>query len=313
MKRLWVVIGIWGCISLGAVSYFSPTQFASNAYEVGVGVKGFGSNASQVFENPAGLYRISPMSVAGFYTNVYGDFNYQNIALGYRVGSTTVSVGVMQLFVPNIPTTMWGINYDYNEDEIMRSGAYDYMNSVYRVGIHRTVLPFLEVGLSGSYYTTSIYTTEGAGFNLDFGAIVHTASSELSFVAENIIPNTYVHYSSPSGREALLQQVRVGGTHAFGPINVFAQLTLISEQDEMAYLKNMGCSYSPSFFKQFLQLNASITEEMILSDSTSSVNLGLTLRLFGAQFDYAYRKGEFELNKNMHFFSFSMELIRSKS
>lgn len=301
--------------------FFVNTEVGSSAGTLRIAnIEGFSPHASNVFENPAGLYRINKFSTSAFMTTIMQDVLYQNLALCYRLPIGVLGFGHMQVGVDNIHKTRevtdsLGLSYpeiDYD---------FGYKNSVSKISYQVSQSQHLHLGASFSYFFTSLDTVKGQGYNMDVGAIFKAENFEVSVCFKNILSSkiaytdsdyTIINNNSQSTTESIPFIGSYGLKYMYHDFDFYVQLKNIGKLS--GFSKSVGVCYIPSFFSSFM-ISAGYKEypvkQMIEGDVKKtflpSAVLGLGLDLYGINFDYAY---EVDLNKdkisdykNTHYFS----------
>lgn len=143
------------CLSLvfSQTNYFMPTDIGSSARMIGQGsIEGFSPHAAVIFENPAGLARLSQWSMSLFKTTYLDEYQYNNMAVGYASRYGYFGVGYYGAAVNDILTT--GYN---TAEEVTVTGKISYQNTVLKLAYANQITPFLLYGITVSQYFTSFH------------------------------------------------------------------------------------------------------------------------------------------------------------
>ena len=106
MKKLVLIIFILLSVNVINADILDPSLLGTNAGQIGIAnVEGFSGDASTMFENPAGLYRINRISLASFKTTLMSEVHYNNVAIGVKTSIGTIGLGYISAKIYDIPHT----------------------------------------------------------------------------------------------------------------------------------------------------------------------------------------------------------------
>lgn len=280
--------------------FFISTDVGSSAEMIGqANVEGFTDKANNVFDNPAGLYRINQFSTSLFTTTFMNEVNYKNISVAMRLPEGVIGLGYMSTDVSGLISTT--ANRDENQDitEITSDGhTFGYNNTMIKASYQWSQTEHLHWGTSAAYYTTSIGDVTGQGINLDAGVILDYYPLILSISAKNVLGGK-VKYSN-GGEENLPLQTTYGAQYNFNEFQIAGQFKSKGSNHNM--LKSASIAYHPSALP-FLELSGGYKEYSVLDAVKSNLTFGLGLNLSTISFNYAYESSENIQFNHKHYFS----------
>jgi len=266
------------------------------------GVEGFSSLANNVFENPAGLYRVRYFSSSVFTTRFMNEVSYYNLSAGMRLKLGMVGVGLMGTVIDGIPNTREVVkNNGRTEFEI--EDYFNYMSWLAKGAYQFSLSENVHMGASFSYFYTQFGdAVKGKGYNGDVGLIIDSEKLEFSMSIKNIIPSLKVAYTDTSPTqnstgqiEPLPLQTFYGVKYKMNYFNVYGQLK--TSGTGKGVLKSVGVEFTPPVFsfihfsggyKQTLQAAQAIEGDLFIDKIYGTKSMGIGLDLFGVSFDYAF-------------------------
>ena len=91
---LFVVISIIQPVK--AAEYHLISEIGASARQIALGhLEGFSESSHSIFDNPAGLFRTSEISISAFSVKVMDEVQYSNIALSSQFLKGHIAVGMM--------------------------------------------------------------------------------------------------------------------------------------------------------------------------------------------------------------------------
>lgn len=278
-----------------ADSFFMPTDLGTSARMIGLGnMEGFSDKANTIFENPAGLYRLSGGGFSAFTSTLMDEVVYTNLAIATPTPFGTFGLGYMEVGVTEIPHT--GQRNDLNST-FFPEYFFDYKNSLFRLSWQTMLMDNLSFGASLTRYDVVFDDVVGNGMNVDIGGIWDLYPLELSLSVHNVLQDQKLDYND--GAEETLPRQWVGSVrYQLDDIALMAQLRHLRQENAASY----GVVFSPSFLPM-LDVYGARKEFFVIDDRKSAVTLGIGLRLFSVQFNYAYEKSEHIEFDNHNYFS----------
>lgn len=279
--------------------YWMLTDLATSA-EVAAsgGVEGFSYSANNVFENPAGLYRVNSASIAMFATTVMEEVNYFNASLAAKTSFGTFAVGFMQATIEDIPNT--GQRDDLNNTFFARY-LFDYRNTLLKATYQNQFSENVYYGVSAVRYEHFFDNVEGIGYNMDVGLLGDWDWYEVSFSLRNIFDSSDMDYGD-DGKENLPLQATLGSVFRLDDIAIHSQAKTQSGHTMLSG----GVSYRPSMLN-FFKLSGGYRQFLVLDDVESTYSFGLGLILNGVGFHYAYEKSDHFEFDNKNYFSLNID------
>jgi len=277
------------------VNYFMPTDLGSSARMIGQGnIEGFSPHASNLWENPAGLTRVSQWSMSLFRTTLLDEYNYQNIAFSFATRFGHFGVGYYGVAVNDIYTTE-----ENSSQEFDITGRISYQNSVIKVGYANSVTPFLLYGVTLSHYLTDLEPRYGSGTNMDVGLLKLSNNLELSLVVRNILMFSDVTYDNGATENLPLQAV-FSSRYDWSKFSFLGQGKYIEGQSgifksgSIFYYLPFNKAYVTGAYKEFLSS---------IDEIQSSFTIGTGLLLGGVNLEYAFETSDYADESQRHYFS----------
>lgn len=303
--------------------YFDPARVGTSAAMIRTGyIGGFNLYASALFENPASLYRTDRVSGSLFHTTLMDEVVYQNVAFSYRLKYGVIGIGFMQSGVDGLTHTDWidgGVS--------VTGTSYSYANNFLKATYQYSFSDQFHLGVNFTNYQLSMDTVSAKGSNMDFGVVFENQWAGFSFVMNNFLPskeivfadsdNTFSGQNSSDGKKEILPSSWVlSGQTYWDSWSFLAQIKSLTYYSVL--LKSASISYDPISLP-FLSLSVGysefhevqrIEEHVNSSFVFSSITYGVGFYMFGANFDYAFEKGD-HVNpqfQNRHYFSLNFSL-----
>ncbi len=292
--------------SLVALLFLSSAIFSANALMVtdvgtsarmlGMGqIEGFDTSAISIFENPAVLYRIENQSVAVYSTKLMSEVDYRNFAYAKKTKFGTFAVGYMSAAVSGIPETVTA-NID---NGFVVSGHFNVDNFVVKTGMQTSLSDSVSVGAALDYYSNTIQSVKGTGYNMDVGVVYRRDMLELSGSIKNILTQSKSNFNN-GGEETYPLQSVMSLKYEWYSFDLMSQAKTSSAHDYV--LKSAGLSYKPSFMP-VITFHSGIKEFLNLDSTKNHYTFGISLLFNGLGFDYAYEKSEHVQFDNNSYFS----------
>jgi hypothetical protein len=188
-----------------------------------------------------------------------------------------------------------GTVFEYLEE----NGRFSVNKSVYKLGYSFAQSKSLQMGISGSYFSTAIDNYSGSGFNVDAGLLYQADRFGISLLLRNIATGLKVQYSDGSAENLPVETV-LGTRIGIGDFDVMGQVKVIGSSKKLA--KSLALNYNPSFIP-FIHLSGGYKEFPVLREIRNNVTLGIGLDAFGTEFDYAYEHSDHPEFSGIHYFS----------
>ena len=284
--------------TLTASDYVLLSDYGSSARFIGLGGIEAGENsAAALFENPAGLNKLTGLSLYAFQASfLNGEFPLTYLATAIPSSIGTFALGFGELKASNINFTTVDNNNEYAVDH-----TFSAKNAVYSLGYQKSLSPNFSFGSSVTYYLQDFSSASGKGFNADLGILFETENTVISLHGKNVIPFLKVDYSNGQSESLPLQMI-LSGQRKFGDFTAFGQLKMQSLG--LRYLKSIALQYSPSLFFHRISFTSAYKEIYVVNQSHNNVALGLNLDLNPLGFSVAYEHSDYiEMDSQLYFSS----------
>lgn len=280
-----------------ATDYLMISDVGTSAETIGAGnVEGFNYAASTVFENPAGLQRISNQSISMFTTKVMNEVSYSNMAYAIKTKKGTFGVGFMLASVYDAPSTI--INQESADKEIVDNGTYDYQSVQYKLSYARTLKENLHIGVSTTFYDVKLDTIHGHGNDFDSGILYKKGEVDYSLFARNFLPFRRIEYSNDQAERLPFQIV---GSLRY-PIKSFEIMPQLRYQ-QRNILPSLGVVYTPTMLP-FVNFSAGYRQHLTTTnENRQNLTCGIGLNLYGLYFNFAYERSDYIPLDNKSYFS----------
>lgn len=283
-----------------ATDFQMITDVGTSAETIGAGnVEGFNYFASTVFENPAGLYRISNQSVSFFTTKVMNEVTYSNVAYSIKTQKGVFGFGYMQATVYDASSTK--IDDGSLDEEIITNGTYDYHNALYKFSYSKSFKEKIHFGISTTLYDVNLDNIRGQGYDLDSGLIVKNDKFEYSIFGRNLIPFRRIKYSDEI-TERLPFHLLGGVKFPIKSCEVMPQI----RYQQRNVLPSVGVVYKPSKLP-FVNFTSGYKQYLTATNKNKqNLTFGIGLNLYDVYFNYAYEKSDYIPQDNKSYFSMSV-------
>jgi hypothetical protein len=294
----------------GVTDYFIPIEAGTSARTVRAGhIGGFTGLSNAVFDNPADMAGIGEFSGSIFATTFMEEVFYQNLTAATNVFGGVLGVGYMSAGVSGIAKTAANFNDGATGDlgnysdwvGVLTGESFGYNNTMMKVAYQFTQNETFSWGVGLTYYTTTIDTVTGSGFNADLGSKMNFYPLVLSVSVRNLIPGLGVNYSN-GGKEKLPLQIVYGAEYVLWDDFHFLGQMVASDGTNKKLLKSGALNYTPSFLP-LLQLSLGYRETASLKEVKTSITAGVGLDIQGVNFDYAFETSENVFYNAKHYFS----------
>ena len=277
------------------------TDVGTSAKMLGMGqIEGFDDSAIAIFENPAALYRVDSQSVSLFTTKLFSEVEFRNAAYAKKTSVGTFAVGYMSGGVADIPKTS---AFEGDDGQHFSADSYFGVNhTIYKLGYAYEINDHLHLGSALNYYSNSIDSIKGTGFNGDVGMIYSKGPFIVSGTLKNIVRNSQINYSNDQS-ESLPFQTVFGAQYHIGYFDFLGQYRTTTAFDRG--FKSAGVHFNPSFMK-FFHLRGGYKEIVYLDKVSHHGTVGIGLSLKSISFDYAYEKSDVASFDNNNYFSISL-------
>jgi hypothetical protein len=288
---------------------FAQTSF--DPLTIGIGARALGMGGAYVavaedgdaiFNNPAGLGEIDTLKLTSTAGNVLEDVKYTIIGGVYPLGNkSALGVGYAGAFVSGI---------DIRDHYGRLSSRANYGDNAILLSYGRKLSERTSLGANLKYYFadgTEIDSGDGKGWNADIGILQRGLDwLDLGLVAQNLLSSSKINYVN-AGAEDLPMKIKAGAkiyllgsgfkTAFVAPVELNLALDAHFDlQKAKALTTRCGFEFTPH---PFFVLRAGYDQ--------NDLTAGLSLKLAGIGFHYAYHPyGEFSENA-AHYFSITLE------
>jgi len=295
-----------------ALTTFDPLSIGVGARALGMGkaAVAMAESGDASFNNPAGLGEIDNFQFTSMSGKILEDVNYNLLGIIYPLGQKT-AVGIAY-----VAANVSGIDlYDASGNFQKRA---DFGDSVVIASFGRKVSDKIAIGLNFKYfsqYSNELQTSNGSGANLDIGLLQDSLNwLTIGVVGKNILSASKIR-SQNGEEENLPSSLTIGaklyllGNHfqaaILSPLELYlssdAELALNSPQPSTLH---SGVELSPN---PNLSLRAGIDQDPIPGGVQNNFTAGISLKLAGIGFHYAYHPyGDLPQNLS-HYFSLSFD------
>lgn len=296
-----------------ALTTFDPLSLGGDARSLGMGraTVAVAEGADTLFNNPAGLGEFDNFQFTSMSGKILEDENYSLLGIIYPLGhKMAVGVGFASADVSGIDL------YDASGNFQKRA---DFASSALIVSFGQKLLDKTAVGLNFKYYmqnSNELQSSNGTGVNLDLGLLMYNPDwLAIGVVGKNVVINTAKIRYQNGEEETLPSSLIVGAklyllgnsfsAAIFSPLELFlcsdAELSLNTAQPITLHT---GFEVSPN---ANLSLRAGIDQDPIPGGMQNNLTAGISLRLAGIGFHYAYHTyGDLAQNLS-HYFSISFD------
>lgn len=299
MKAILVLFMVGVSLVFSQPNYFMPTRIGSSARMIGQGsIEGFSPHAAVVFENPAGLARLSQWSLSLFKTTYLDEYQYNNVAVAYSSQYGYFGVGYYGASVNDILTT--GYN---SAEEITVTGKTAYQNTVFKLAYANQITPFLLYGITISRYATSLDPRSGYGTNVDVGLLKINNAIEWSFILKNVLMFNDVVYDNGQTENLPLEglvssKVDWNQFSFLGQVRYVEAQTGILKSGAVFYYLPFRKVYVSGGYKEFFST---------IDEIQTSFTIGTGLVLGGVHLEYAYETSNVADDSEKHYFSLGLD------
>lgn len=301
--------------------FFDPSLVGSSAAMIRKGyIEGFSPYSNTIFENPAGLYRVSRLSSSLFSTNIMDECQYYNFSASARLKKGVFGFGIMRLGVDNNAYTDISSN-----NRIFKTGNYyDFESFLFKLSYQYSLYDHMHVGFNLNRYQLSMGDLSGQGMNMDVGILIDLNRWEHSLVLKNMFFGKKVKFtdsedilvtgssnSSNGKTEDMPQSFVFSSLYYWLDFNFSTQFKYLPKDSIVT--KHFAVEYTPRFFS-FLTVSAGYGEyfnpdfiDGVFSESSvyDVFNYGVGFEMYGVNVDYAYELGDHVIAsfKDRHYFS----------
>ncbi|MFH1825971.1 MAG: PorV/PorQ family protein [bacterium] len=294
-------------------------QTTLDPLSIGVGARALGmgkafvavaEDGDTIFTNPAGLGEIDSFNFTSMSARILEDVNYTMLGGVYPLGARTA----------------WGLGYistdvsgiDVRDSRNNLTTQANYKNSVIFASFGRKLTAKFSLGLNIKYFiqdATENNNGDGSGVNLDVGILQQGLGwLSLGLVGQNILSSGKVKYQSDT-EDNLPSTLKLGArmqllgqnmqAARLAPINlvavVDADLNLARPSSTPLHI---GAELSPN---RMLTLRAGIDQDAKPNGIQSNFTSGVSLRIAGLGFHYAYHPYFSVAEATTHYFSISFD------
>jgi len=285
---------------------------------IGVGARALGmgkayvavaEDGDTIFSNPAGLGEIDSFQLSSMSGKILEDVSYTMLGTVYPLGEKSA------LGVGYITANVSGIEIRNSAGALQNYSNFG--NSVIFASLGRKLTEKLSIGLNLKYFSQngSNAETQGNGMNLDVGFLQKDIGwLSLGAVAQNVLRSNKISYSNGQ-EEDLPLTIKIGSrmyllgsefdAARLSPIELTAVADIdLNMQALRSSTTHLGVELSP--LPNFI-LRAGLDQDPIPSGIQSNFTSGLTLRLAGLGFHYAYHPYTQAVENTSHYFSISFD------
>ena len=265
-------------------------------------IGGVDSSAIAVFENPASLEPISRYSFSAFTSTLFGEVNYRNFAVAKKTAMGTLSLGYMSAGMDGFPESQ-KVMVDGTE-KFIASSYHSISHSLVKMGHSYALSESVTLGSAVSFYSDTIMTVTGTGYNADLGLIYSQNRWKVSQSFQNLIRPLSLDYSNGASMSLpfySMTSIQVD----FSPVSLYSQVKYVSHSDPL--FLSLGSRYTPHFLP-FLEFNAGLRHVPYLDTTRTHATLGIGISLNGISFHYAYEESDVLNSNDNHYFSLDLSL-----
>ena len=296
-----------------ALTTFDPLSIGGGARALGMGkaMVAVADGGDTLFNNPAGLGEIDNFQFTSMSGKILEEVGYSLLGIIYPLGNkTAVGIGYASTKVSAVDL------YDASGNFQKRA---DFNDVVLLVSFGHKLLDKTAVGLNLKYFmqdSNELQSSNGAGVNLDIGFLqYHQDWLAMGVLGKNIINFSKIRYQN--GEEETLPSSLIVGTKIYLLGNSFSsaflsplELLLCSDVElplnsSQPVTLHTGFEVSP--IPNSLSLRAGIDQAPIPNGIQNNLTAGISLKLGGIGFHYAYHMyGDLPENLS-HYFSLSLD------
>ncbi|MDD5382990.1 MAG: PorV/PorQ family protein [Candidatus Margulisbacteria bacterium] len=310
-----ILLLILNCLLCGptyAQTTFDPLSIGVGARALGMGktYTAVAEDAEVIFTNPAGLGEIDGFKFTSMSGTIMEDLRYSILGGVYPLGEKSAfGVGYAAAAVS-------GIEIRDLAGTLQKSS--NYSNNVFIASYGRKLTDKFSFGLNFKYYSqdgSEINDGDGAGTNLDIGVLQKGLGwLSLGLVGQNLLSSSKLHFKNGEN-EALPQTIKVGArmfllgerfeSASISPMELIAALDAdLSLEGSKPITVHSGLEFTPS--PQFT-VRTGMDQVPKPGGIQSFFTGGISLRLAGIGFHYAYHPYTEAAESAGHFFTLTFD------
>ena len=255
-----------------------------------------------LFTNPAGFGEVDQFKLTSMSANLLEDVNYTVLGGVYPLGrQSAIGLGYAGAYVSGI---------ELRDATGLFTSRANFGEAVALLAYGKKLAENTSLGVALKYYTadaTEVTSGNGSGWNADIGLLQKGNEwLSLGLVGQNLLVGSKINYRN-GGSDQLEQRIKAGadlylcgggfGAAFFSPVELSAACDIaVRPSDPNALTLQAGLELSPN---PWLTVRAGLDE--------GNPTAGLSLRLSGIGFHYAYRPLGDYAGGSAHFFSLSYD------
>lgn len=312
-----VLFGIWSLVLGTWSATFAQTTF--DPLSIGVGARALGmgkayvavaEDCETIFINPAGLGEIDSFKFTSMSGTILEDARYTMLGGVFPLGEkTAIGLGYVAAGVTGI---------QLRDSLGTLQSTSDFTNSVFIASFGKKLAEKLSLGINFKIYNQQGSGTNdgnGNGVNMDIGLLQQGLGwFSLGAVGQNILRSSKIKYQGGLEEELPLT-IKVGTKmHLFGeefesaiisPFKVIAVSDInFNLETSKASTTHVGVEVSPN---PSFTLRSGFDQDPVPGGIQSNFTYGVSLRLAGIAFHYAYHPYTAFADNNTHYFSLSFD------
>jgi len=307
-----LLIGSLLIVNSVAATTFDPMLIGAGARSLGMGKAyvAIGEDGDTIFNNPAGLGEIDSFKFISMSGKILEDASYTMLGWAYPLGNKQAfGIGYVGAQISGI---------ELREADGTFTKKSNFGNNLLFLSYGKKISEQYSLGINLKYFYQDGSETndgDGVGSNLDVG-ILQSSLSWISFglVGQNILSSGKVRYAG-SQEESLSRLIKVGtkmyllgekfNAAEFYPVEftLAADATMNLEGLEPVTL-HIGAELSPI---EILTLRAGMDQDPIPGGVQSNLTSGVSLKLAGVGFHYAYHPYTGFAANTAHYLSISFD------
>lgn len=274
------------------------TDIGANARQIAMGsIEGFTSDASTIFENPAGLYQIDSQSASFFTATFLNEVNYNNLAYARKTKIGNFGVGYMNLSIPDNPITRRD-----NSGEHLVVDTFNFTNWVLKATYQKSFFSNVHFGISLNTYGQTLDNSSGTGHNFDTGLIIVDGKNTVAFSVKNLSINQNISFDDGAKEQLTTQYLASVKREINKEFAIYGQYKLKENNSLLA----AALTYTPRF-APYCELIGGYRQLSIGNIDKTNMTLGLSLNLNKFKVGYSYEASEYSGNNGTNYFSVAVE------
>jgi len=298
--------------SASAQTTFDPLSIGVGARALGMGKAyvAVAEDCETIFINPAGLGEIDSFKFTSMSGTILEDARYTMLGTVFPLGEkTAIGIGYVAAGVS-------GIQIRNSYGTLLSTS--DFTNSVFVVSFGKKLAEKLSLGVNFKLYNqlgSGLDDGNGSGLNMDIGFLQQGLGwFSLGVVGQNILHSAKIKYKGGL-EEGLPLTIKVGAKmHLLGeefesaiisPLKVIAVTDIdLNLQTSKSSTTHLGVEISPN---PSLTFRSGFDQDPVPGGIQSNFTYGVSLKIAGIGFHYAYHPYTDFAENNTHYFSLSFD------